>query len=62
MNGKLMRHSCFSASLIFDALLDFALMSFRFHNQPEASSGKRLRQVCAIDPAHKMSFASSGAK
>jgi len=58
MNSKFMRLTCFSAALIFDALARHALMSFRFNNQPELCSGKRLRQVCARHPAHKMSFAS----
>jgi hypothetical protein len=62
MKGKFMALPCFLAALIFNALARLTLMSFRFRNQPETSSGKRLRQVCAIHPAHKMSFASSGAK
>ena len=33
-------------------------MSFRFGNRPELSSGKRLRQVCGVNWAHEMSFAS----
>ena len=48
MRGKFRLISCFSASLIFDALARRALMSFRFKNQPELRSGKRLRQVCAV--------------
>jgi hypothetical protein len=48
----------YSASLILYALPRPALMSFRFQDQPELSSGKRLRQVCGVKRAHKMSFAS----
>jgi ribosomal protein L37AE/L43A len=46
----------------FMRLLDLLLMSFRSKYQPGLCPGKRLRQVCAVSPAHKMSFASKGAK
>lgn len=59
MKGKLTVISRSSAMLIIASLivLDVALCSFWFYNQPGLRSGKRPRQVCAEYLAHKMSLA-----